>query len=457
MTAQRVSAGVTGWVWRPEASEGVGIVELQAAHGGRFWVDLLNPGTVVAFQAMTERALDGLGNVFGPGWRARIQSTEPSIETDDRWLPPTLSEGWRRLAVVESVRQWLPNPVDELLLLIDEALAWDEVGEHGQAAITIAQVSHLVVDLQHAAVEGRLPVLAADIVQSAAQLVDRSLTDGHPDRVALAGIETVLAQPVTERDFDTIESWLSEKVNDNYFALHLGDNTERDAAILDQPVDLLAVNARIVAWHGPHDPEIKAIANYATGEVTVSLDLAADVEPDDWEATQLITYLCESDTGALLAHASLECPDGIETRTLQATLSLAGIDPSTVTVGVYQADLAPEIRTSPMGRALSKIDRLLIASWASARLAYAGRSTRVLAEAHRLSDETATSTNDVIDAAARQAPTAAESTQSRRTTSRVRGFSAYTNELDVTNADRDLALRPLLAETLRGTLSHWEE
>jgi len=362
MTGRRRPAPVGGWRWRPAASEGVGAVELRAPYGGRFWVDLVAPARVIAFQAYTAKALDGLAVVFGPGWRAALDDRSPLVSESEAWAPPPLTDGWRRLAVVESVRQWMPDALDESALVIDEASAWEAAGERGQAAMTIALVTGTLTQLCETAISGGLPSSSHPNLAGAADLALRSLKPDAEDRLTLARLRPLIdgapdgGSPVPV-GWVTAADFMSARPSSD------------PAQVQGGRADLGAVSARLIDWRGPMHPDVCASWD-AEGSVHIGVRLADDADAHDFEARDLIGYLADTDTGTILSQQSLQ--PGDDGRRLTCVVPAQGRQPSRLAVGVREGQSPRPPRTTPLGCELSDLDRALIGYWSLARRSAAG-------------------------------------------------------------------------------------
>lgn len=360
MRCERKPASNTGWVWRPRASARGCVVDVPGPGRSRFWTTLTDPGTVIAFEAMDDIALRGLGRLFGRDWYERVSASAPQSTDDVAWAPGPLPESWRRVALVEAVDQWLPWPLDQDLLAIDRALAWDAAGARGQAAVTIASCSARVVALRQAALAGDLTPSASDIVRQGADLLVGVLVDDDPDRRALLDLQAQTAVDVGPNDFADLDAFL-----DGSMALTLGDL--ETGPNLDASLDLGSVSPRVLEWAGPDLVEIRADADPASDAVVACVRLAEGVDPDDGEACHLVGYLADASTGEVLLSRRFAGGNADDPAELQVALPLAGRPSSGLVVGLFQAGLRGRLRTSPAGRALVRVERLLVAAWAEAR------------------------------------------------------------------------------------------
>jgi len=98
---------------------------------------------------------------------------------DASLAPPPLTPTWTRLAVVLSVEQWSPQPLDESVLTIDTALAWAGCGHHERAEALLTLVQNTVADLWVSRQVGQLPLQAVDHVAEAVALLREASSVDH--------------------------------------------------------------------------------------------------------------------------------------------------------------------------------------------------------------------------------------------------------------------------------------
>jgi hypothetical protein len=390
MTVDEVARDGLAFVWRQHLVPAVGVVEVPAPAGSRWWADVLDPHTVVAWSAAPAGGLDGLALVFGTQWAARVGPilTGKAPAGDASLAPPRLSDRWARVVVVLGTRQWFPLPIDELALCIDEALAWDGAGYTEMAALTIRQVGPVVVQLVAQMFAGQLPPLAWSTVQASRELALAHMDADDPERQELAELETEM-QRRTAVDDAVLESaisqwsipesaaaWLSGAWHPQG-ALVMGTNGNELIALSGE-ADPLTVTARILAWGEPNAPEVRA---HIEGDaVHVEVELADGVEAYDQEAASILAFTCDQDTGHVLERAPMSNELGASVLLARVLLHGRG----QVVVGVYEARLADQLRTDPLGRRLARLDRILLSSWAARRLTHVARAESQQAVANDL-------------------------------------------------------------------------
>lgn len=388
----------TTWTWHAARTEVAGMVEMPAPGGCRWWAHVSDPHTVTAWSLIDDDdAARPLAETFGPAWAERVGKilageAEPS---DDHLAPPALPDGWARVVVVRGLRRWCPFPLDEVSLVVDEALAWDAAGEHAMAGLVIGGVGAVVTRHVEALLDGDLPRVAAPIVSAAWRLALEHLDDDDPDREALLALEDRLVE-ATRLDTDVLDATLARWTFDAARVATLLELLDGEPATAmggtlggveeagattetgpggprDEPdveggeVDPLVVSPRIVA--GAALPEVDVRVREQEGDAVVEVRLGPGVEPTSREAASLVAYLCARGSGRILARARLIAAD--EPGLLRARLSAPPGVPAAA--GVYEVGVATRLRTDPLGRALAHLDRLALALWSADRLAEVAR------------------------------------------------------------------------------------
>lgn len=362
-----------GWWWRSEATALAGVVGVPTAGGGRFWVDVVDSDTVVSFHAGSFEALAGLTEVFGKDWCARLirRAGPGGASSDDAWAPPPLRAGWTRAAVVLGVKRWMQEPVNELALLLDEALAWQDAGQDDWAEACAATLSELVPPLVAALHAGLLPQLAHADVEAAGRLIARALPPGDPDLTALERLEAAMQARThidqTELE-DAIVQWsLQGAATANATgALGMGAGAvpASDRPTLETRVDPLTIAPRVIAWFGPHQSQITTVID--GNALHARLTLAPGIEPTDAEAIRLMLFVADADSREVLCTARVS-PIGADE--VGATLDLPARPPARLVVGAHDRDGPPLVRASTA----VTFDRCYLGSWSLARLAMAAQ------------------------------------------------------------------------------------
>ena len=367
----------TSWFWRRDRVATPGIVEIPMPYGGRWWADVLAPRVCVAFHAPSMSALAGLAALFGKAWRDTVieDAPLPADSVAEGWAPAPVPEGWARLVVARGVRQWMPYPVDERVLPIDEAIGWHLAGHPEMAALTLAPVAEVLVDLIAAQQGLMLPQSVSLDVELAASIAKDVLSESNPDRLAIEAAQSSGPAAPTLRDEDltiALAEWTGR-----LFALEPAGALSlhsQDSEPNRELIDLRSVTARILAWRGPEHHELRAFAG--PDGIRVDCYLAEDVEPTDWEVTQLRMYAARRDTGEILGSAPLTAGEHASSTGLVS--AHIPVDPSadldTIVVGIGQDDLPVQPRLDPAGQTLLDVDRRILGAWAGHRLEQVSRS-----------------------------------------------------------------------------------
>ncbi|MBK8755801.1 MAG: hypothetical protein IPM08_01425 [Actinomycetales bacterium] len=366
----------TGWFWCRDRVATPGIVEIPMPYGGRWWADVLAPRVCVAFHAPSMSALAGLAALFGKAWRDTVieDAPLPADSVAEGWAPAPVPEGWARLVVARGVRRWMPYPVDERVLPIDEAIGWHLAGHPEMAALALAPVANVLVDLIAAQQGGMLPQSACLDVEFAVTIAKDVLAESNPDRLDIeAAQDSGPAEPsLSDEDLSAVlADWAGR-----LFALEpVGALALRpeDSEPNRELIDLRSVAARILAWRGPEHRELRAVA--VPNGIRVDSFLAEDVEPSDWEVTQLRVYAARRDTGEVLGSAPLVANgDATSTGLVSAHITLdPSADLESIVVGIGQDDIPARPRLDPAGQTLLDVDRRILGAWASHRLDQVGR------------------------------------------------------------------------------------
>ncbi len=362
-----------GWFWHPERVGVPGIVEIPMPHGARWWADVLAPRGCVAFHAPSVSALVALSQLFGKRWREVLIAAAPlgAVETTAEWAPPPVAESWARLVVVRGVRQWMPYPVDDIALPIDEAIGWHLAGHPEMAGLSLAPVAPALADLVVAKQEGMLPQFACLDVELAVTIAKDVLAETNPDRLLIEDAEEHgPAAPLVSDEglMSVLAEWSSRLMAlEPAGALSL---SPADAEPNRYPVDLRSVTARLLEWHGPEHREVRAVRD--GNGIRVECHLAEGTEPTDWEVTKLRAYAARRDSGEVLGSAPLMADDRTRvTGLVTAQIALEGdVDLDALVVGVGQDDIETRPRLDPAGHTLLEVDRRLVATWASHRLSH---------------------------------------------------------------------------------------
>ncbi|MFC7761098.1 hypothetical protein ACFQY4_26005 [Catellatospora bangladeshensis] len=151
-------------------------------------VDMTDPRRVVSWTAPHADALALLRTLFGNRWHADACAAlrQPKPPVTMLAAPPRLPDAWARFALAQGVRRWLPVPVDEATLAIDDALAIHLLGWREQARTEFATVSASLLDRVDGYLRRELPPGMFPDLRAATRAAAELLGSGHPDAADLA-------------------------------------------------------------------------------------------------------------------------------------------------------------------------------------------------------------------------------------------------------------------------------
>lgn len=283
-----------------------------------------------------------------------------------------------RLAEIYAVERWYPLPLHVSASWIDQALAWDGVGDRARAAHTLDVVLPSLIRLTEYAADGRLPTLATGILREAWDLADQ-LSDvldwSDVDAEECAAAREWLGER-TAREPLPPPLVLSGGRGRVHTAPHVALAANGPGATTSRTphgyLDPAAIEPRVLQGLAHTDPDI-TISTTPQG-VAVTVLLGPGVLPKDREVTELEALLVTQD-GAIAAAAAMSAD------TVRATAILtppAGTD--RLTVGVRRAGHPDHPRLRPDEHAELMVDRCLLALWSHDRLAASVTDDRERAE-----------------------------------------------------------------------------
>jgi hypothetical protein len=368
----------TGWEWQPDTAPAAGRTRVDLGRGAHLWVDLTVPEHPVAAHASDPGALARLSAALGVGYCEDLLRTHPTGGTtgDSRRLPelPPLTPAWAHLALVKAVNQYSPLHLDESLLVIDQALAWQQVGFPRRAAALAQAVDTIIVDLWAAGHAGILPVTAASLAAQAVNLLAEA-PDTDPDTLArIAALQATNGPELSDVDLVFLtELWASEIP----LASHLGATKppELPALLLDPRM----LPPRLLRWGGTNWTDI-TLSPSSLG-LTLHVALRQGCEPWSVEARTLRAIAIDTTNGDRLATATFTASgsDGDEDRraTLIAHLDLSSDRWHNTTIIVVALEPSTSIDASPTSQIRAQMERLLLAGWSTARVARATDRTEL--------------------------------------------------------------------------------
>lgn len=430
----------------------------------------IGPGvTVTVDAARSSEVLAWTIEDFGdPGMLAA--ACEPGVDVTalvdqvrtDQTLAATelsLRGRWARKALVAGMSRWLPRPVHEGALILDQAATYQATGNSFAAARLVALASPVLEALAQDCEEGLLSAAAAaelaDVAGLAADAVD-DLDWGPEVRDYARRIASHIG--VSDLDVDLVLLQWRDLLHTSGAVGSLSQPgvssmvADDDETRIDVAVDPLVVTARIVRWIDADTPEVRVRVSGddsdAVAELTI--DLSDSVDAGCHEVGQLSAYVADTTRGAVLRTMKTY----LDGRTLRATLRFQMPESRTVQYGVFDADTGiGRLRTTALDYDIVRVDRMLLDAWSRHRASLAARALAddlaretaadLLAESQQLVSDAYDALEMVIRAASRTDPARVDAL-----TARLQAVEAYRDHLDEHGDHPDATGGPLLAELL---------
>jgi hypothetical protein len=383
--------GRLSW-WHPApAAVAAGI--LSPAPGVVVAVDLTDPRRVLSWSVPGPDALDALAALFGSSWLHAVRAAADPLPAAVP-APPPLAGAWARLGLAAGVQRWMPAPLPEVTLGLDQALAWHEAGLEEQARAEFAAGSAALLYRAEACLDGDLPTAMRPGLRAAASAAAALLgAEQHPDTAALTRLaaELTAAGDLPAAGAGLRDTVLTALLGAATPAVHAGDAgtaapetmaAERvDPALVPARVlgrvDPALVPARILAWTGAETPELLVETHTDPHRLRVSAALAPGTEPGDREVTELIARAVDPARGTVCGSGVFvpadDTPAGDGHRII-ADLLLLGPPPAALRVQVYQAGRPGPFLRTIRDPELIRADRLMLEAWMLHRLAGATRA-----------------------------------------------------------------------------------
>lgn len=359
------------WSWNGDSLHATAMTYVPVGEASGWWAHALTPHEPVGWLCDNDDGPDVFAAAFGAEWASHVSELLDQAPDDDgngdasRVPTAVVNDAWARVVVVRSLSQWFPEPIDELALRIDEALAWAAAGDDERARAAISVGLTTLVSLAHAlwgddaASDGiALPGYFTDVVSQAAELAER-LVDPEDEDLELLRAVMQHRSALSPGDIDSLIQQLLSNLDHLAAAQVAGGGGGERVEVLS--VSPSHVTARVLEWLAPWSSPVTATRE--GGTVTVRAELAQGAHPDYREVRSLAAFACDVSTGQLLARAMLRS-EGAEDHVVAAL----AIDPQIeVAVGVFDLDRIHLVRTDPAGRYLSRVDRLALGRWVGLR------------------------------------------------------------------------------------------
>jgi len=389
MTTNADSAGsgdfvIAGMTFHEEATElahwssgsvaAVGAVEINIGPGVTVTVDVARPAQVLAFTIQD----------FGDPERL-VAACEADAQTliddamrdgDSATTELTLRSAWARRAFVTGVARWLPRPIHEGALLLDEAAAHQAVGESVAAAQLVALglpvLEALATDCGNGLLSKLTVLELADISRRAAEAVAnldwgngiRELADQIAEDAGVSelGAELALLQWSESEHLAPTVGFEGALTSGFEGALTSGGVTEA-------VVDPAAMSPRVVAWIDARHPELHIVEATDGDEVSAELRVALSDFVDErcYEVGRVSAFVADPARGAVLRTTTTQVE---EDRTLRADLRYRRPPSGRVVYGIFDADKGvSSLRYRNIDADIVAIDRLLLDAWSIHRAA----------------------------------------------------------------------------------------
>lgn len=354
--------------WSSGRVAAVAPIDIAVGVGITVTVDIAHPSdvldfTVQAFGDPTEllaacevRAEPLINNV--------VQGREPA-DTDVRLRTP-----WARKAFVTGVERWLPHPIHEGALVLDNAAAYQAVGNAAAAARLVALAAPVLTALAADSANGllsRLAVLELAGIARRCEYAVADLTWGSQIRDVANQIEVDSGVSALDPDIALLQ-WSSHDQRGLAMSMGVEDGDE-DGVAKEAVVDPAAVTARILEWAGSGSAEINIVETADGDQVSaeLSVGLSKFVDQDGYEVGRLSAFVAEEDGGAVLRTVDAQVD---EHRVLRAELRYHRPESGDVVYGIFDADKGVQVlRYRNFDAVLVNIDRMMLDAWSTHRRA----------------------------------------------------------------------------------------
>lgn len=390
------------WTWNEARTHEAGATFVPVGTMSGWWAHMLEPSQPIAWQCDEFDGAEAFASAFGQAWVRKASQALGGEAADPTPLqPPRVDDSYARVAVVRSIAAWYPEPIDEAALLIDEALAWHDanVPESAKAALTAGATALVsIADAMWQARQGEalatIPMFCQGAIESAVEIALQLLPDDDEDKELLGRIAS--RQRESSRDgieaTDAISAFLAQiSLPTMFHEAHLvaGGAQVQDQELAVLPVAPGAVTPRTLAWRGPLEPELSA--QRVGDDIVVKAELASGMSAYSVEASSLVAFACDQESGEVVARALME--QDADSHTVSALLAVP--EGARIAIGIFEIDRVEAVRTDRLGEYLSRLERISVARWVALRkrilaVAVGGSSAKAVAlttAAQQLLDE----------------------------------------------------------------------
>ncbi|MBI8988155.1 hypothetical protein [Corynebacterium meridianum] len=344
--------------------------EFTLTPGITFTVDCATPDKLHRLSITDNTTPELLDTELAPGttraWRKYTTGDRTLLET------LTLPDKWSRRMVIETIQQHRLRPIDETLLILEEAAADNALGSPTNASRALTYIADDLLTHIRTFTDNVPPTLVPEKLDD---LIDAATHQTPLPATTATKISDCreLISPLTAIDDLELDAWrltLPTPVT-THPAAHLGPPTtdgKTTTATFSANVDIAAVPRRVLRFRGHDIPEITATLttrdNHCTIEATIEV-----LDPES-AAEALTLFVYDNTDNAMIASGS--CTPGTDRHdehTITATVTFENPRDLCCTVGVFDKATGP--RALRLGRNfhLVDIDRKLLDAWELTRRA----------------------------------------------------------------------------------------
>ncbi|MFH5230863.1 hypothetical protein [Antrihabitans spumae] len=358
--------------WWSARVAAVGLVEVVVGDSCTVRVDSSRPAVVLGWTVGAGADPDPLGRAVANMALAELitslRGNGKSVQIVDG---PVLAEPFEHLAAVTAVARWTLRPVNAGALLLDRAVAAEMVGNRGEAWRLFSYAEDALLDFAEMCLQKGGSSAIGDRLVAALAAAQTCGLDGPYIDGLLAQLEQW--SPIADADLvKAFSDWRNaEVVGAVGAATDMGNGPsggDPDLFVTTSYLDIEAIPPRVIAWEGAAKPELLIEYHRAQDRAIVTASLAAGVDAVSQEVRQLFAYLCDKETGRVVATAPMTVTGG----SVSANLPGMGLTVDQLYAGLFKTGVRIEsLRTDPVGRCLAEVDRHMVDAWGHARSAVA--------------------------------------------------------------------------------------
>lgn len=287
----------------------------------------------------------------------------------------TLRSAWARKALVAGISRWMPRPLHEGGLLLDEAAARQAVGESLAAAQLVALAAPVLEALSLDCEDGFLSAATLVVVKDVSARAVEAVGGLDWGTEIAEWNERITSATAWSTDalMSALEQWSMEHEPALAAAASIaGDESEDDD--LDAPtsdsyqIDPAAVTARIAQWVDAEHAEVRVeLTTAADGTIAdFEVQLSEFVDAHCYEVGRVVAFVADGASGNVLRTAGTR----VSGHRLRARLHYETPPSGRTVFGVYDADRGvTAVRSREADRHIIGVDRLLLNAWSTHRAA----------------------------------------------------------------------------------------